>query len=182
MSKTIITILFVIIYQCVFAQYIHYSDKRNVYPATPAESAPKTPQAQPRIQPIDTVKIIVRDTVKQVVRDTIKILIRDTIVIRDTVVLRDTIRLAPDKVVYHQWPDKCPGLSGAVPVLLNYIPKDIVPKLTEIFEGHLYSISSIKLNGNKVGYKLKVCENGEIKFEYADATGNIITHYVPGKN
>jgi hypothetical protein len=182
MSKTVFTILLVIIYNCAFAQYIHYSDKRSVYPAAPAEAPPKTPQAEPKIQPKDTIKIIVRDTVKQFVRDTIRIIIRDTIVIRDTVVVRDTIRLGPNKVVYHQWPDKCPGLSGAVPVLLNYIPKEMVLKLTEIFEGHLYSISSIKLAVNKIGYKLKVCEGGQIKYEYADEDGNIVTKQMPVRN
>lgn len=182
MSKTVFTILFVIIYQCVVAQYIHYSDKRNVQPAAPAQAAPKAPQAALKTQPKDTIKIIVRDTVKQVVHDTIKIIVRDTIVIHDTVVVRDTIRLAPNKIVYHHWPDKCPGLSGAVPVLLNYIPKEMVLKITEIFEGHLYSISSIKLAGNKIGYKLKVCEGGQIQYEYADEDGNIVTKQKPAKN
>ena len=79
-----------------------------------------------------------------------------------------------DSVVYHQWPDKCPAISGSIPVLANYVPREMVLKLTEIYKGHLYSISSIKVANNKSGYKLKVCENGEIKFEYADEHGEII--------
>jgi hypothetical protein len=86
-----------------------------------------------------------------------------------------TAKPLQEKVVYHEWPDRCPGLSGSIPVLTNYVPAELVPKLTEIYKGHLYSISSIKVANNKVEYKLKVCVNGEIKFEYADETGNIIT-------
>jgi len=170
MPKIFFTIFFVATSNCLFAQYVHYSDKRNIN-AKPAEKS-----VQPAAKPIskDTIIIKVKDTVKQVVRDTIKIIVRDTIRIRDTVIIRDTIRLAADTVIYHQWPDKCPGISGATPVVINYVPKEIVLKLTEIYKGHLYSISSIKVANNKSGYKLKVCENGEIKFEYADEHGEII--------
>ena len=80
-----------------------------------------------------------------------------------------------DTVAYHQWPDLCPGLTGSIPVLTNYVPNEMVLKLTEIYKGHLYSITSLKVENNKLEFKLKVCEKGEIKFEYADETGNIIT-------
>jgi len=80
-----------------------------------------------------------------------------------------------DTVAYHEWPDLCPGLSGSIPVLTNYVPNEMVLKLTEIYKGHLYSITSLKVENNKLEFKLKVCEKGEIKFEYADETGNIIT-------
>jgi hypothetical protein len=79
-----------------------------------------------------------------------------------------------EKVVYHDWPDRCPALSGSIPVLTNYVPKELIPKLTEFFKGHLYSITSIKVAENKMQYKLKVCENGEIKIEYADESGDLI--------
>lgn len=82
---------------------------------------------------------------------------------------------AEQKVIYHDWPDLCPGLSGAIPVLKSYVPKDIVLILTEKFKGHLYSIISNKGADNKLQYKLKVCADGQIKYEYADEAGNLIT-------
>jgi len=171
MPKIVLIILFIISGNSLFAQYLHYSDKRNISNSAPAA---KATQAVPRPATKDTIIIKERDTVKQVVRDTIKIIVRDTIRIRDTIIIRDTVTLPADTIIYHQWPDKCPGLSGATPVLTNYVAKEIVLKLTEIYKGHLYSISSIKVANNKLGYKLKVCENGEIKFEYADEHGEII--------
>lgn len=80
-----------------------------------------------------------------------------------------------DIVAYHNWPDLCPGLSGSIPVLTNYVPAELVLKLTEIYKGHLYSITSMKVGNDKIEYKLKICVKGEIKFEYADETGKIIT-------
>lgn len=80
-----------------------------------------------------------------------------------------------DSVVYHKWPDRCPGMTGSIPVLTSYVPKEIVLKLTEIFKGHLYSISPEKIENNKLQYKLKVCADGEIKFEYANELGSLIT-------
>lgn len=170
MPKIIFFIFFIATSNCIFAQYVHYSDKRNINTTTAAKATQPVPK--PIIK--DTIIIRQKDTVRQVVRDTIKIIVRDTIRIRDTVVIRDTVRLPADTIIYHQWPDKCPGLSGATPVLTNYVPKEIVLKLTEIYKGHLYSISSIKVANNKLEYKLKVCENGEIKFEYANEHGDII--------
>lgn len=179
MAKIIILFLLIITGKGLFAQYVHYSDKRNINNSTPrAEAAPKAAPATQQVIVHDTVRIIVRDTVKIKLRDTVKTLVHDTIRTfkRDTIeiVVHDTINTCPTQVVYHKWPDKCPGLSGATPVLLNYIPKEIVLKLTEIYKGYLFSISSNKIAGNKVEYKLKVCEHGAIKFEYADANGNII--------
>lgn len=171
MRRILFIILLLVPANSLFAQYLHYSDKRNIDNTLPAaEAAQPIPKAVVK----DTIIIRQKDTVKQVVRDTIRLIVRDTIRIRDTVIIRDTVRLPPDTIIYHQWPDKCPGLSGATPVLTNYVSKEIVLKLTEIYKGHLYSISSIKAANNKSGYKLKVCENGEIRFEYADEHGEII--------
>lgn len=171
MPRISFTILLILAGNCLFAQYVHYSDKRNINNNNQRSVAAPKPAA-------NSVKTVIRDTVKIVVHDTIRVVIRDTIKItaRDTVkiIVHDTVRVATDKVVYHKWPDRCPGLSGAVPVLTNYVPKDIIPKITEIYKGHLYSITSIKAANNKLNYKLKVCENGEIKFEYADEKGDII--------
>lgn len=87
---------------------------------------------------------------------------------------RPPATVTEEKVVYHDWPDRCPALSGSIPVLANFVPQELIPKLTEFFKGHLYSITSIKVADNKIQYKLKVCENGEIKTEYADESGNLI--------
>ena len=81
---------------------------------------------------------------------------------------------AKDIVVYHKWPDLCPAISGSIPVLTNYVPRELVLKLTEIYKGHLYSITSLTGDTVKPEYKLKVCVKGEIKIEYADESGNII--------
>lgn len=77
--------------------------------------------------------------------------------------------------IYHKWPDLCPGLPASIPVLLTYVPKEIVLKLTEFFKGHLYSIGNYKVDQNKGHYKLKVCEAGSIAYKYADERGNLIT-------
>lgn len=84
-------------------------------------------------------------------------------------------RSARETVVYHDWPDRCPALSGSIPVLTNYVSKELVLKLTEIYKGHLYAITSLKVANDKLQYKLKVCIKGELKFEYADETGTVIT-------
>lgn len=176
MPRIFFTIILILSADCLFAQYVHYSDTRNI------NGKSQTSEADPKLAPgvvkqvvrdtvRDTVKIVVHDTIRLVVRDTIRITSRDTV----KIAVHDTVRIAQNKVVYHKWPDRCPGLSGAVPVLTNYVPKEIVPKVTEIYKGHLYSITSIKVANNKLNYKLKVCENGIIKFEYADENGNIIT-------
>ena len=184
MLKFFFTLIFIVSAGCLFAQYVHYSDTRNINGKS--EAARPSPKAAPNVtQHItrdtvrDTVKVFVHDTIKVVIRDTVRLTVRDTVRLtaRDTlkIIVHDTVRVAGEKIVYHKWPDKCPGLSGAVPVLTNYVPKEIVPKITEIYKGHLYSITSIKVANNKLNYKLKVCENGEIKFEYADENGDIIS-------
>lgn len=176
MPRIFFTIILILIADCLFAQYVHYSDTRNINDKS--QHAEADPKPAPGVVK-QVVRDTVRDTVKIVVHDTIRVIVRDTIKITSTdtvkIAVHDTVRIAQNKVVYHKWPDRCPGLSGAVPVLTNYVPKEIVPKVTEIYKGHLYSITSIKVANNKLNYKLKVCENGIIKLEYADENGNIIT-------
>ncbi len=185
MQKFFFVALFILTGNILFAQYVHYSDKRNVHTTESSEPAPKT-----TLQPIkkiskDTITVFVKDTVRIVMHDTVKTILKtivhDTvrIFVKDTieVVVHDTVNICPTNVVYHKWPDRCPGLSGAVPVIMNYIPPEMILKLTEIYKGHLYSISAVKNAANKVRYKLKVCENGIIKYEYADENGNIISHF-----
>ncbi|MEO8414704.1 MAG: hypothetical protein ABI472_13645 [Ginsengibacter sp.] len=191
MQRIILTIFLIVTVNSLFAQYIHYTDKRHISSSnTPATTTPTVMQETPKKIPRDTVKMIVRDTVKMEVRDTVKILVRDTvksvvhdvvhdtlrIMVRDTIeiVIHDTVNICPT-VVYHKWPDRCPGLSGAIPVINNYVPEEMVLKLTEIYKGHLYSISSSKNANNKVQYKLKVCEEGVVKFKYADENGTILS-------
>ncbi len=172
------------------AQYIYYSDTRNIH-ASDGHEVKKTDTITRVI--IDTVKVPVRDTVRVIVRDTIKTPVHDTITlrvrdtirtpirdtitlhVRDTVeiVVHDTVNVNSDEV-YHKWPDRCPGFSASTPVLRNYIPPKIVLKLTEIFKGYLYSITRTILAGNKVQYELKVCDHGVVKIKYADESGVLI--------
>lgn len=79
-----------------------------------------------------------------------------------------------EPVIFHEWPDRCPALSGSLPVLNNYVPAEMVLIITEKFKGHLYSISSYHGPHNTIQYKLKVCSGGLIRYEYADHKGNII--------
>jgi len=83
-------------------------------------------------------------------------------------------KVTEQKVIYHHWPDRCPGLSSSIPVLKSYVPRELVLKLTEKYKGYLYAITSVKGAGNKREYKLKVCADGAIKYEYADETGDVI--------
>lgn len=180
MAKIFFTIFLIATGNILFAQYVHYSDKRNINNTErTVTTAPKSIKDTTVKVIRDTVRIVVKvtvkDTLKTVVHDTLKVMVRDTI----EIVIHDTVNVCPTEVVYHKWPDRCPGLSGAIPVLSNYVAPEMVLKLTEIFKGHLYSISSSKNANNKVQYKLKVCENGVIKFEYADDNGNIISRKSP---
>jgi hypothetical protein len=187
MPRIIFIILLIITGNNLFAQYLHYSDTRNINDKTShAQTAPTTvPDTPPKVIK-DTVRLVLKDTVKVMVRDTVKTVVHDTLrlMVRDTIeiVVHDTVNICPTNVVYHKWPDRCPGLSGSIPVVNNYIPPEMVLKLTEIYKGHLYSISSSRNAGNKMQYKLKVCENGVIKFEYADENGDIISGQLHGKN
>ena len=185
MAKIFFTLLLITTGNILFAQYVHYSDKRKITNTEPvATTSPKLIKDTTAKVIRDTVRIVVKDTVKVTVKDTLRTVVHDTlkVMVRDTVeiVIHDTVNVCPTETVYHKWPDRCPGLSGAIPVLSNYIAPEMVLKLTEIYKGHLYSISSSKNNNNKVLYKLKVCENGVIKFEYADENGNIISRKSPG--
>ena len=176
------------------AQYVHYSDPRDIHSSTQRATAdPKTvPDTITKIIR-DTVRLVIRDTVRLRVKDTIRVTVKDTVkkVVHDTlrlsvrdtieIVVHDTVNVCPTETVYHKWPDRCPAVAGAIPVLRNYVPPQLVLKLTEIFKGYLYSISATKNANNKPEYELKVCENGFIKIEYADENGNIIAKRQPGK-
>jgi hypothetical protein len=179
MPRIILTILLITGGTDLFAQYIHYSDKRNINnTASPVQTVPAEVKDTVTKVGRDTVTITFRDTLKTIVHDTLKVMVHDTI----EIVVHDTINVCPTGIVYHKWPDKCPGLSGAVPVLLNYINPEMVLKLTEIYKGYLYSISSTMNADHRLQYKLKVCEKGVIKFEYADENGNIISKSSPRRN
>ena len=90
-------------------------------------------------------------------------------------VIRRASPIKDTAVVYHEWPDLCPGNPGTLPILTNYVPKELMLKLREIYKGHLYSITSLKVAEGKRRYKLQVCVKGKTKFDYADENGDIIT-------
>ena len=104
MAKIFFTLFLIATGNILFAQYVHYSDKRNINNTKAAETiSPKLTQ-DPNAKVIrDTVKVVVKDTVKVVVKDTVKVMVKDTlkIVVHDTlkVIVSDTINgltVAPD--------------------------------------------------------------------------------------
>ena len=98
-----------------------------------------------------------RLTTKQEVRDTLKTALKDT--------------LQAEIVTPH---NECPGMDASLPVLTNYVPGEIVTKFKEKFQGHVYSITSLKVSENELEYKLKVCYKGEFLTRFVDANGNIV--------
>jgi hypothetical protein len=80
-----------------------------------------------------------------------------------------------EKVVYHEWPYCCPGIAGSIPILITYVPPELVLKLREKYQGRLYSIAGIKIDDKTHKYKLRICAGEEVEYAYADEEGNIIT-------
>lgn len=172
MKKIIFTILLITGTQSLFAQYLHYWDNsRPRYvqpsekPAPPVENKPveiTKPPVPPEPLPLTApVKI-------------------DAMTLIASTTAPFNFVTGPPKfdrppVIFHDWPDKCPAFTGALPVLNNYVPPEIALIITEKFEGHLYSISSYKGPDHKPQYKLKICSGGMIMYEYADAKGKVMT-------
>lgn len=149
-----------------FAQYLHYWDDSRPRRNTPAAPNPKLVEKE---KPVEIIA-------PRIITDPVQI---DPIILVSSVRIKSNGAIHAPKIIrapliFHQWPDLCPGLSGAIPVLNNYVPKEILLILKEKFKGHLYSISSYKGQDGNQEYKLKVCADGMIKYEYANAMGNII--------
>lgn len=87
----------------------------------------------------------------------------------------EPVKPADEKVVYHEWPYCCPGIPGSIPILITYVPGELVLKLREKYQGRLYSIAGIKVDSNTHKYKLRVCEGDDVIYAYADESGNIIS-------
>ena len=170
MKKIIFILLLIISTNHLFAQYLHYWD----------DSRPRrNTQAAPNPKPVEIEKPmeIIAPTV---ITSPVKI---DQIILVSSVRINSTGLTHAPKIIrapliFHQWPDLCPGLSGSIPVLNNYVPKELLLILKEKFRGHLYSISSYKGQDSRQEYKLKVCADGMIKFEFADAKGSIISEQI----
>ena len=167
--KSLIAILLILTASSLSAQYLHYEDRsninRNARPAKPASDSTKL-VTEP-VEPAVNIVSRVRNTIPP----------KDFIVapsINSVTVDNLIVPLIDSEVVYHTWPDLCPGRPGSIPVLTNYVPPKLVLKLTEIFEGHLYAITSIKVDNDIMNYQLKVCINGEIVYEQADEDGDLI--------
>ena len=90
--------------------------------------------------------------------------------------VRDTVKvIAEDSVEEIITPhSECPGMDASLPVLTNYVPPEIVNNFKIKFEGHVYSITSIKVSANQIQYKLKVCHNGEFVIRFVDTDGDIL--------
>ena len=79
-----------------------------------------------------------------------------------------------EKVVYHDWPDCCPGMKGSIPILVTYVPHELVLKLKEKYQGHLYSIAGMKVPVDRTAYKLRICDGNDVKYAFADEEGNLM--------
>lgn len=152
------------------AQYLHYWDNSK-----PRRQAPPPQKPMPPPQK-KTIEIKMPEETPPEITKPLKL--NATTLISFVSLPFNTVSVPPmivrEPMIFHDWPDKCPGLTGAVPVLNNYVPATIVLIVTEKFKGHLYSISTTKGPDNQPQYKLKVCEDGMIQYEYADYKGNII--------
>ena len=91
--------------------------------------------------------------------------------------VRDTVQVVEDSVAEAEIitpHNECPGIDASLPVLTNYVPPEIVKDFKIKFEGHVYSITSIKVSANQVQYKLKVCYDGEFVIRFVDTDGDIL--------
>ncbi len=163
-------ILLTVCVHAVQAQYLHYWDDSR--PRRQAASAP-TPKPPVEKQTVVIPEIPPPPVITNPLQLKAPTLINAVTLPFNQVVIPPMIVREP--MIFHDWPDKCPGLTGAMPVLINYVPAEIVLIVTEKFKGHLYSISTNKGPENRPQYKLKVCEDGMIQYEYADYKGNIIS-------
>jgi hypothetical protein len=154
------------------AQYLHYWDDSK--PRRRSVPAPK-----PQQHPVEKEIVDVKPVIEAPPEIAPPLKIEAGALVTSVTLATNKITPLPEivrkPVVFHDWPDKCPGLTGAVPVLINYVPAEIVIIVSEKFKGHLYSISTNKGPDNLPQYKLKVCEDGMIQYEYADYKGNIIS-------
>ena len=170
MKKIIFTILFIGLVPTLFAQYLHYWDNSRRHYVQPAAKPAPPPTPEPvEIKKPEPAPLPLAPPVK----------IEATTLITSTTLPFNTIPDPPKfdrpPMIFHDWPDKCPALSGSLPVFNNYVPAAIALIITEKFKGHLYSISSYQGPHNQLQYKLKICSGGMIKYEYADHKGNIIS-------
>lgn len=158
--------------QCLLAQYLHYWD--NSRPRGYVESAPEKPPPPPPPQPV-AIPVVKEDPPMEITKP-LKIDAKTLItgVTASVNKVGDAPKFDRKPVIFHDWPDRCPAFTGALPVLNNYVPPEIALIITEKFEGHLYSISSYTGPDNKPQYKLKICSGGMIKYEYADAKGTVM--------
>ena len=171
MKKLLFTILLLSSSYTMKAQYLHYWDNSRPQRQAPPAQKPDTP--------VETKPEVVHPPAEIPLEITKPLRIVAVALISSVTLPFNHVSIPPmivrEPMIFHDWPDECPGLTGAVPVLINYVPAEIILIVTEKFKGHLYSISTNKGPGNRPQYKLKVCEDGMIQYEFADYKGNIIT-------
>jgi len=172
MKKIIFTMLFIAGAHPLFAQYLHYWDNSRPRYQQPAAQ----PSAPVENKPVEITKPPVKPAALPI---TAPVKLEAMTLIVSTTAAFNSVSGPPKfdrpPMIFHDWPDKCPAFTGALPVLNNYVPPEIQLIITEKFEGHLYSISSYQGPDNKPQYKLKICSGGMIKYEYADAKGNVMS-------
>ncbi len=72
-------------------------------------------------------------------------------------------------------PINTPGHLGYLnlPLLMDYIPDDIVSKLKTQFGDQLYSITSVKHTATENNYVVRLPKNGLMQYETVDANGAV---------
>jgi hypothetical protein len=63
------------------------------------------------------------------------------------------------------------GYSLALPVLLSYVPENIVNSALNKYGSNLYSISMVKTNDGKDNYMIGLLDRGQISTQYLDESG-----------
>jgi len=70
-----------------------------------------------------------------------------------------------------------PGHVGYLnlPLLMTYVPDDVVSKLKSQFSGQLYSITSIKGSAAEDNYVVRTPNNGVMQIQTVDGNGTVIS-------
>jgi hypothetical protein len=68
---------------------------------------------------------------------------------------------------YKTYPDKCPGMAGAIPWCMSYVPELLIKILVDRYHGYLMTIKGIRQHDGSTRYRLQICDNGKMKEEWS---------------
>ncbi len=77
----------------------------------------------------------------------------------------------PSEKVYKTYPDKCPGVEGATPWCLSYVPDLLKKILVDRYEGYLMTIKGVIQEDKSILYYCQICSDGVMVTEYAKENG-----------